>query len=251
MIGRCWSRAVFEPGGNESTSAAYLFDGNAETWEILPNMNVARRSHTMTRLQDGWVLIVGGFDESYIEIASAELFDPANQSFTPVQPPNEAYGFHMAVRLNNGQVLIAGGGLNNGLKAELFDPSTEQFTPVADILADARVAALLPDGKVLLCGGFEATTAQLFDPISGQFSRANDMLWVQGVFPTITILPGPCCSLSTSPVSFSGQGHVNGIILRVAVDQFVKRVDAGFFGLGVDLYLDHRCGVGYVVFFQQ
>jgi hypothetical protein len=161
----------FEPGSNESTSAAYLFDGNAETWEILPNMNVARRSHTMTRLQD----------DQHIEIAAAELFDPASQSFTPVQPPNEAYGFHMAVRLNNGQVLIAGGGLNNGLKAELFDPSTEQFIPVADMLADARVAALLPDGTVLVAGGISAdgdflATAEFYDPLSDSFVRLSSTM---------------------------------------------------------------------------
>src|SRR6266542_3208090 len=44
-------------------------------------MNVARASHTATRLLDGSILIVGGENASGA-LGSAELYDPAAQHFT-------------------------------------------------------------------------------------------------------------------------------------------------------------------------
>lgn len=61
-------------------------------------------------------------------------------------------------------------------------------------VSDDLAAVALDDRQVLVTGGFVPETnesgrqAYLFDPASGQFSPAADMLWVQGVFPTLTAL---------------------------------------------------------------
>src|SRR4026208_390318 len=72
-------------------------------------MNAERAAHTATLLPNGKVLIAGGFREegtSEIAIASAEIFDPATNSFTPTGDMNEPRDGHTATLLPNGQVLI-------------------------------------------------------------------------------------------------------------------------------------------------
>ena len=71
----------------------------------------------------------------------------------------------VAAPLPDGQVLIAGGSSASSLlgSAELFDPATDTFTQLPEAgeteLHTARegaVAAPLPDGQVLIAGGWEA-----------------------------------------------------------------------------------------------
>jgi hypothetical protein len=87
----------------------------------------ARFLHTATALEDGRVLIAGGFERAtaascpadapagstcYELVAAddAHVFDPASGRFWPVQTPMlAARGAHTATRLPDGRVLLAGG----------------------------------------------------------------------------------------------------------------------------------------------
>jgi hypothetical protein len=57
-------------------------------------------------------------------VASAELFDPSNDSFTATGSLNDARGDHTATTLANGQVLVAGGASSYMVydSAELYQP---------------------------------------------------------------------------------------------------------------------------------
>jgi hypothetical protein len=110
---------------------------------------------------------------------------------------------HTATLLNNGKVLIAGG--DAGLAslptntAEIFDPLTQTFTPLTSVMSVPRAyhaATLLPNGKVLLAGGFFSTsqpyyteTTELFDPASGTFAPGPSMS-LPRIAHTATLLPG-------------------------------------------------------------
>ncbi len=60
------------------------FDPETGTFTVLPeNLNTPRWDHTATLLPDGRILIAGGRDATGA-LASAELFDPATESFTSV-----------------------------------------------------------------------------------------------------------------------------------------------------------------------
>ena len=61
--------------------------------------------------------------------------------------------------------------------AEVFDPSTDTFTALPGSMTTARgeaVAAPLPDGDVLIAGGYNGSiglsSAEVFDPSTGTFT---------------------------------------------------------------------------------
>ncbi len=170
---------------------AELFSPYSDTFGLLPEVSehelvTARDGAVAAPLQNGEVLIAGGVNHTYLR--SAELFDPAADTFTALPEVTEhelhaARGFAVAAPLQNGDVLIAGGfaGRNNYLQsAELFDPATDTFTLLEGSEhslhsgRDLAVAAPLPDGDVLIAGGYSghgtARSAELFDPASDTFS---------------------------------------------------------------------------------
>ena len=73
------------------------------------SLNAARRNHTATLLPDGKVLVGGGIDSSFSPYTSAELYDPANGTWSAAGNLTTARSNHTATLLPNGKVLVAGG----------------------------------------------------------------------------------------------------------------------------------------------
>ena len=73
------------------------------------SLNTARHNHTATLLNNGMVLMAGGYTATDGYLASAELYNPATGTFTPTGSLNTARDCHTATLLNNGMVLMAGG----------------------------------------------------------------------------------------------------------------------------------------------
>jgi hypothetical protein len=86
--------------------------------------------------------------------------------------------------LASGRVLVAGGGDRpSGFtpSAEVYDPTTNTWSTTGS-MADARgfaTATSLPNGRVLLAGGFgnlgDLASAEEFDPQTGSFARVGSM----------------------------------------------------------------------------
>ena len=109
-------------------SSAELFD--PETSAVVPtlgSLQVPRANASATTLLDGRVLVVGG-NNGTEDLASAELFDAAAESFRALEPASHLSvprSGHTALRLpNNNGVLIAGGQSNGAAVA-----STDVFVP--------------------------------------------------------------------------------------------------------------------------
>lgn len=149
---------------------------------------------TATLLPDGRALVVGG--------PRSELFDPATGRWTStgalVQPRRQ----HVATLLADGRVLVVGGGADldgetPSRSAELFDPTTQTWSATGSMLVarSAPTATLLLDGRVLVAGGASMgdsfapsiASAELFDPATGTWSAAADMI-VARVGHTATLL---------------------------------------------------------------
>jgi len=96
-------------------------------------------------------------------------------------------------------VLIAGGysaGINGGwfANSELYDPATETWTTTGALITGRRshTASLLPNGKVLVAGGYDGnrllSSTELYDPITGTWT-ATGTLTIARFYHTATLLP--------------------------------------------------------------
>jgi N-acetylneuraminic acid mutarotase len=176
-------------------------------WTATGNMQQARTRHSLTLLEDGTVLAVGGLwsppSVGYKGIASAERFDPKNGTWAAAGEMSGPHFEHEAVRLKDGKVLIIGGcgdELSNvcmiDVGVELYDPkaATNAWKKMSSMFADRRShrAALLNDGRVFVAGGFDnkanLTSVELFDPTGGTWSSPAAALSTPRNLATATTL---------------------------------------------------------------
>jgi hypothetical protein len=145
-------------------------------------MSTARAQHTATLLANGKVLVTGGGNF----LSSAELYDPASNTWSAAGPLSTGRTDHTATLLANGKVLVTGGftsGVSGFLSsAEVYDPASNTWSPAAS-MSTARAqhtATPLANGKVLVTGGVVnsfgyLSSAELYDPGSNTFSAAASM----------------------------------------------------------------------------
>lgn len=208
-----------------SLKSAELYDVGSGTFQYTTNtMNAFRYAHTATLLANGQVLVAGGFDShSETMLSSAELFDPAAQSFAVTGPMITPRQWHTATLLDNGKVLVTGGlntigGTTNVLSsAETYDPLAGTFTTAPGAMSSPRyghTATLLGNGKVLIAGGCTGNgltdcvnTADVLDPATGNFTPTTQPMLQARAFHTATLL-------STGKVLIAG--GVQGIVSYTA-----------------------------------
>jgi hypothetical protein len=157
-------------------------------------MALGRLLHTATRLPDGRVLATGGFNRS------AEVYDPATDSWSQTGNALNTHRAATAILLANGQVLVAGAGgpeWNSGISSELYDPSTGAWTATRGMVTPRfhHIATLLPDGRVLVTGGMDSeyggavlASAELYHPDTGTWEPTSPMS-VARRNHTATLLP--------------------------------------------------------------
>jgi hypothetical protein len=155
---------------------------SAGTFTPTASTTTARSFHTASLIPNGKVLIAGGTRSTALHnpgsiLASAELYDPGNGTFSAAGDMTTARALHTATLLPDGRVLLAGG--DGPGSAELYDPSTGTFTATGKMITNraAHTAILLRNGRVLLVGGFanlelpfQPFGAELYDPATGLFT---------------------------------------------------------------------------------
>jgi hypothetical protein len=174
-----------------SLNSAVLFDVSAANAVNLI-MTGARAHHTATVLADDRVFILGGWTSTPFPPQQGEIFDPANNSFTPVSASMPYWPFdHTATLLttgdNAGRLLIAGSGPYPQLSANayFFDPLTPAFTagPNLRLPRIDHSATELSDGRVVFAGGaadwsnwIATPIMEIYNPVSNQFTLASDLV---------------------------------------------------------------------------
>lgn len=179
-------RAKEEAGGNVRADLAQL--SSVKNWGSARNpMGTARAFHTATNLPDGRILVAGGSNGPNI-LRSAEVFDPASESSVFTRPMHDVRDLHSATVLPNGTVLIAGGFTTNSAStgstnaSEIFYPDTGVFLRTGVMVSSRsnHSAVTLPDGNVLVAGGFGANdiitnSAEIYYSTAGRWRATTPM----------------------------------------------------------------------------
>jgi N-acetylneuraminic acid mutarotase len=158
---------------------------------------------TTTLLADGRVLVAGGHgsgDRHDPASTGAEVYDPGTGQWTETGRMTAAHrSGHTAILLPNGQVLVAGGsayprtgaGPYPRSEAELYDPITGTWSKTSrmTLARSGHTATLLPDGTVLVVGGYGADgrtirRAEVYDPATGTWARTRSMQ-LRGALATV------------------------------------------------------------------
>jgi hypothetical protein len=180
---------IFVAGGEgiygTGIDSVEIYNPATGKWQVTSNMSTPRLNPTATLLDNGKVLVVGGYtyDSACCALASAEIYDPTTGTFSPTGSMSTARRNLTATLLNNGTVLIAGGYNGTNLDApEIYNPITGKFSATGSMGTPRRfpTANLLLDGKVLIVGGygennFVLASASLYNSQTGTFSSTGSL----------------------------------------------------------------------------
>jgi len=174
----------FGPG----LASAEIYNPATNSWASAGEMAEGRFHHTVTLLPNRKVLVAGGHqltgDGSTVALSSAELFDPASNTWSKAPRMSVPRDNHTATQLLDGRVLVVGG----GTRTAGFQRSTELYDPAANRWASAgrlegprafHATTLLLGGDVLAVGGLDdcgaLSSAELFSSRSGRWTKARSL----------------------------------------------------------------------------
>jgi len=162
-------------------------------------LGTPREFHTATRLLDGRVLVAAGRKDFTPDVTdSAELYDPATNTWSATGRLNEGREFHSAVLLLDGRVFVTGGigfGSNTIDSAELYDPATGRWTFAASPSSPhfRSDPVVLSDGKVLVASGRtveETPSAELYDPVTDTWTSTGDVIHPRSDYHSTLLFSG-------------------------------------------------------------
>jgi hypothetical protein len=149
----------------------------------------------------------------------AEVYDPSNGTFTAAGNMTTERGYTTATLLPEGKVLVAGrDSVHYGGSAELYDPVTGTFNATGNMLtqsAEGHTATLLPDGTVLLSGGWDCC---------GYSINAAE------IYHPAVLVPSPVL------FSLSQDGRGQGAILHADTHQVVSSTNPAVAGEVLEIY---------------
>jgi hypothetical protein len=186
--------------GPPTSQSAEIYDPAAGAWHEAASLIEGRGGHTATLFQTPAgprVLVAGGQGGvSNDDLASAEVYDPATDTWTAAAPMSAPRRDHTATLLADGRILVAGGG---PIDAAVYDPAAGTWTLTGPMTFPraGHIAALLDSGRVLVAGSgmpgapvpMSWTSAEEYDPAAYPWTAVGSMTEARGM-ASAARLPG-------------------------------------------------------------
>jgi hypothetical protein len=195
------SGSPFSPG----LTAVELFNPEDKSWTVVAGMKQGRWGHSAVLLPNKQVLVAGGATnrsgDSIRALTSAELYDPANNTWTDAKPMTDARTGHTAIVLKDGKVLVCGGAAPVSGSSdvplgfcELYTPGTtpgnDSWTATGNLVRPrtGHQAVKLSDTSVLMVGGGVpgAPGDGTFDPFARLTVEQYDLTAGAGAWKDVT-----------------------------------------------------------------
>lgn len=146
-------------------------------WDLTGSLNQSRESFQSAILDDGRVLVAGGYGPGIGALSSCEIWNPQTEEWSATDSMNYHRKQFSLTKLSDGRILAIGGsGYDTaGQTAEIYNPTTETWGGVI-VLNNSRsnhASVLLPNGNVLIVGGDTDNNYQgceIFDPNTETFT---------------------------------------------------------------------------------
>jgi hypothetical protein len=171
-------------GQSTLSDSVDLFDPAARTWTHAASMATGREGACAIEVAPGRLFVNGG-TVSLSGQGATEWVDTRAGTAAPGAADSPRRIAHTCTLLADGRVLVTGGRSNENfpggasMSAEIWNPASGAWRFAAGRMQSARsahTATLLPDGRVLLVGGFGQATIQpsfeIFDPATERFTQA-------------------------------------------------------------------------------
>jgi hypothetical protein len=210
-----------------TTNTAEIYNPATGTWTPTGSLLASRHTTSAARLQDGRVLVSGGFGGA--GGTTTDIYDPSAGTWTRVANLNVSRNRHGAILLPNGNVLVAAGTGLTLNSSEFYNPTSNTWTLSNGLVKQAgRINyyhKVLPGGKVLIAGGAESgfsaakevKTSEIYDPVAGTWMSGPGMKDNHGATGTFAntgvpevVLLTTNCGTNCGSVLFAGN-NASGI----------------------------------------
>jgi N-acetylneuraminic acid mutarotase len=180
-----------------------MLDAEGRQWEMMAPLTHPRSMHSATLLNDGRVLVLGGWT-GVVTLDHGEIYDPATNIWQQIGPMLEARHDHSATLLPDGRILIVGGYREQGgdqwlETAEIYDPASGLSIPTDPIYCHgtSHEAVRLADDRVLVVGGACGSgrpgivaRSEIFDPRTNTWQATTPMTQARFGFTTTRLSDG-------------------------------------------------------------
>ncbi|HEV3462291.1 MAG TPA: kelch repeat-containing protein [Candidatus Dormibacteraeota bacterium] len=166
---------VLVAGGQDgliSFDSVEIYDTRQDRWQAAAPMVTGRSGHAAALLANGDVLVAGGTYSTVVPsnasapLSSAEIYDPALNSWSTVARMAEVRVEHTATSLSGGMVLVIGA--TGQSRAEIYDPVHNIWSQFGETMNRYNhTATRLSNGEVLVVGGYgieSLGSVLLYDP---------------------------------------------------------------------------------------
>ncbi|MDW5595431.1 kelch repeat-containing protein [Conexibacter stalactiti] len=193
----------------QDVTLVQLYAPATDSWEQGTPLALHRWNHTATPLDDGTVLVAGGYETGmgggpFGPTATAARYDPVADSWTPVDPLPVATYLATAAKLPDGDVVVSGGYESD--RVFRFDAGTGTWTTLQPLpqVRYRHTAIPTPDGSLLLAGG---TVGEFWNPTDGGVDRYDPLDGsVQSLLAGATFPIADAAALSGGLVLLLGRG---------------------------------------------